>query len=318
NPQMGIWYLGALRATEEMALYLGEDDFAKTCRKLFENGRKWIDANLFNGEYYVHKIQTPKDRSEIAPSLLIGMGAEDVTSPKFQLGPGCLVDQLVGQFQAHVCGLGYLVKPENVRTTLTSIMKYNLRESMHGHFNNMRSFIMGDESGLLMTSYPKDRPKQPFPYFPEVMTGFEYAAAIGMLYEGQRQDGLRCIRNIRDRYDGRKRSPFDEAECGHHYARAMASWAAVPALTGFHYSGVEKKMTFANKNGTFFWSNGYAWGSCSLKIPSKTIMTEVELSVLGGELNLSKFTLREFGQKQFDKPMQIKAGQKIKFQVTGK
>ena len=316
NPQMGIWYLGALRASEEMALYLGEDDFAKICRKLFENGRKWIDANLFNGEYYVHKIQTPKDKSEIAPSLLVGMGAEDVTKPKFQLGPGCLVDQLVGQFQAHVCGLGYLVKPENVRTTLTSIMKYNLREGMHGHFNNMRSFIMGNESGLLMASYPKDRPKKPFPYFAEVMTGFEYAAAIGMLYEGQTENGLRCIRNIRDRYDGRKRSPFDEAECGHHYARAMASWAAVLALSGFNYSGVEKSMTFANQDGTFFWSNGYAWGSCSLKTMGKN--TQVELSVLGGELALSKFTLREFSHKKFDKLLRIKAKQEIKFQVSNK
>ena len=43
----------------------------------------------------------------------------------------------------------------------------------------------------------------------EVMTGFEYTAAVGMLYEGQTDDGLRCIRNIRDRYDGRKRNPFN-------------------------------------------------------------------------------------------------------------
>ena len=105
------------------------------------------------------------------------------------------------------------------------------------------------------------RPANPFPYFTEVMTGFEYTAAVGMLYEGQIEEGLRCIRDVRDRYDGRKRSPFDEAECGHHYARAMAAWAAVLALTGFRYSAVEKRMTFAAKDGSFFWSNGYAWGS---------------------------------------------------------
>ncbi len=69
------------------------------------------------------------------------------------------------------------------------------------------------------------------------MTGFEYTAAVHMLYEGQRDEGLRVIEAIRARYDGQRRSPFDEAECGHHYARAMASWAAMLALTGFHYSG---------------------------------------------------------------------------------
>ncbi len=314
NPQMGVWYLGALRAAEEMARYLGEDDFAETCRNLFERGKSWIDENLFNGEYYEHHIRPPKDASQIAPSLRVGMGAKDLTSPDYQLGSGCLVDQLVGQYMAHVCDLGYLLEPENVRKTLSSIMKYNQRDGLYGHFNCMRSFALGDESALLMASYPKDRPEKPFPYFTEVMTGFEYAAAVGMLYEGQLDDGLQCIRNIRDRYDGHKRSPFDEAECGHHYARAMASWAAVPALTGFGYSGVEKSMTFAAQDGNFFWSNGYAWGSCSLKTAKRRM--RVELSVLYGELALSKFILRRFGQHQFDRTLQIKAGQKAKFNVS--
>jgi len=313
NPQMGVWYLGALRAAEEMARYLGEDDFAATCRDLFERGKEWIDNNLFNGHYYEHQICPPKDKSQIAPSLLIGMGAKDPTKPDYQLGSGCLVDQLVGQYMAHVCDLGYLLKPANVRKTLLAIMKYNLRNGLYGHFNCMRSFALGDESVLLMASYPKDRPKNPFPYFTEVMTGFEYTAAVGMLYEGQVDDGLTCIRNIRDRYEGRKRSPFDEAECGHHYARAMASWAAVLAMTGFGYSGVEKSMTFAAQDGSFFWSNGYAWGTCSLEKRKKDI--QVELSVLHGQLPLSKFILRNFGDRQFDRTLLIKAGQKLKFSV---
>jgi non-lysosomal glucosylceramidase len=315
NPQMGVWYLGALRAAEEMARYFGDDEFAARCRRLFEQGSKWIDANLFNGEYYEHQIRPPKDKSDIAPSLLVGMGAEDPTRPDYQLGSGCLVDQLVGQYMAHVCGLGYLLEPADVSKTLSSIMKHNLTEGMYKHFNCMRSFALGDESALLMASYPKDRPKNPFPYFTEVMTGFEYTAAVGMLYENQADDGLTCIQNIRDRYDGLKRSPFDEAECGHHYARAMASWAAVLAMTGFHYSGVEKSMTFAAKDGTFFWSNGYAWGSCSIKQSAKGKL--VELSVLQGKLDLSSFTLGGFGRQQFDQPLEIKAGQKLKFSVSG-
>jgi hypothetical protein len=129
-------------------------------------------------------------------------------------------------------------------------------------------------------------------------------------------DGLRCITNIRDRYDGRKRSPFDEAECGHHYARAMASWGAVLALTGFHYSAVDKSMTFANQDGTFFWSNGYAWGTCTVKTVAETGNTQVDLSVLGGKLELTSFSLRDFGQMQFDEPLQINARQKATFEVT--
>ena len=314
NPQMGIWYLGALRAAEKMALRVGDDAFASTCRDLFERGAIWIDAHLFNGEYYEHHIRPPKDESEIAAALLIGMGAKDPTKPDYQLGSGCLVDQLVGQYMAHVCGLGYLVKPAHVRRTLRGIMKYNYRDGLHDHFNCMRSFALGDESVLLMASYPKDRPTYPFPYFCEVMTGFEYTAAIGMLYEGQTAEGLRCIKNIRDRYDGRKRSPFDEAECGHHYARAMASWAAVLALTGFHYSGVEKSMTLAADEGEHFWSTGYAWGTCSIERSGRKM--EGKLAVLHGELTLSSFALRDFGDTRFKEPLTIKAGHEATFTIS--
>ncbi len=240
NPQMGSWYLGALQASEEIASYLGEEDFAHTCRDLFERGSRWMDANLFNGEYYEHEVWPPVEVSAVAPGLRHEtMGARDLADPELQLGPGCLVDQLVGQYMAHVCGLGYLLERHHVCRTLESVMKYNFKERVFfGHFNHMRTFALNDESALLMATYPHGRrPKRPFPYYNEVMTGFEYTAASHMLYEGQRENGLKCIRAIRDRYDGKKRSPFDEAECGHHYARAMASWAAVLALTGFRYSG---------------------------------------------------------------------------------
>jgi len=314
NPQMGLWYLGALRAAEQMARRVGDKEFASTCKDLFERGRKWIDANLFNGQYYEHQIRPPKDESQIAASLLVGMGAKDPTHPDYQLGAGCLVDQLVGQYMAHVCGLGYLVDQAHVRTTLDSIMKYNYRSNLYGHFNCMRSFALGEEAVLLMADYPKDRPQNPFPYFSEVMTGFEYTAAVGMLYEGQTTPGLKCIKNVRDRYDGRKRSPFDEAECGHHYARAMASWAAVLALTGFQYSGVDKTMTFAPNAGTYFWSNGYAWGTCVLKKAQRGM--SVELSVLQGQLTLSQFSLRDFGVIRLAKPLTIPADSQAQFTVA--
>ncbi len=265
NPQMGIWYLGALRAGEEMARNLGDETFADLCGRLFKNGSAWVDAHLFNGEYYEHKVRPPEDLKEIAPGLVIGMGTKDVAEPDYQLGKGCLVDQLVGQYMAHVCGLGYLVDRSHVRTTLQSILKYNRQRGFDGHFNCLRSFVLGDETGLLMASYPHGRPPNPFPYFTEVMTGFEYTAAVGMLYEGDIANGLECIRDIRARYDGRKRNPFDEAECGHHYARAMASWAAVLALSGFRYSGVEKTISFAAKEGNYFRSNGSSWGTCGIR-----------------------------------------------------
>ena len=142
----------------------------------------------------------------------------------------------------------------------------------------MRSYVLGDETALLMAAYPGARPENPFPYFTEVMTGFEWTAAVGMLYEGMHEEGLACMTAIRDRYDGRKRNPYDEAECGHHYARAMAAWSAVLALSGFHYDGVEKTMTFEAPDGRYFWSTGEAWGTCEIS------GQDGELEVLHGEV----------------------------------
>jgi len=307
NPQMEFWYLGALRAAEEMARYLGDGDFARECRDLYERGRSWTDANLFNGEYYEHEIRAPERAEDVAEGLTVGMGPKDLGDPDYQLGSGCLVDQLVGQYMAHVCGLGYLADSGKVRSSLQSILKYNRLEDFHAHTNVMRSYVLGDESALLMASYPKDRPDNPFSYFTEVMTGFEYIAAIGMIYEGMADEGISCIQDIRDRYDGRRRNPFDEAECGHHYARAMAAWAAHLALTGFNYSAVTKTMTLTDHPGRYFWSNGYAWGVCVVTRNGEGL--QAELSVLHGALALSRLRLGEAGDVGFDPVLELAAGE---------
>ena len=279
NPQMGFWYMGALKAAEQMALAMKDKAFAKKCRRLFEQGSAWMDEHLFNGEYYEHKMTNPKTFE------FLDMDNPDTKIPDFQLGRGCLVDQLVGQYMAHICGLGYLANKENIRITLKSIMKYNYVPDFSRYFNNMRSYVLGNEAGLLMASWPKGRLEVPFPYFAEVMTGFEYCAAVSMKYEGMDEEALKCFAAIRNRFDGAKRNPFDEIECGHHYARAMASWAGVLAWSGFHYSGIRQEIGFTDSPGTYFWSNGYAWGVC--KVTEK----EAILKVLKGKLSLKQIKI---------------------------
>lgn len=278
NPQMQFWYLGALKAASEMAKQMKDKSFALKCDSIFRSGSDWTDSHLFNGEYYEQKITDPRTFQ------YLNMEDPETKIPDYQLGKGCLVDQLVGQYMAHICGLGYLAKQDNLKTTLRTIMKYNYLDDFSSVFNNMRSFVMGNEPGLIMASWPKGRLKVPFPYFAESMSGFEYTAAVGMIYEGQIENGLKCIKSIRDRFDGLKRNPFDEPECGHHYARAMASWSAVLALSGFQYSGVEHSISFTAVPGTYFWSNGYAWGNCKIEKNKAT------LSVMKGKISLSKFS----------------------------
>jgi hypothetical protein len=223
------------------------------------------------------------------------MGADRLTEPDFQVGDGCLVDQLVGQYMAHVTGLGYLLDPRKVRKALASLFRYNFKRGMFDHWNTMRTYALNDEAALLICTWPRgNRPRAPFPYFSEVMTGFEYQAGIHMIYEGLVKQGLAVIAAIRARYDGERRSPWDEAECGHHYARAMASWAAIPALSGFQYNGREKELAIAPrvrpKSFRCFWSTGTGWGE--LRLERKGRAGRLRVSVLHGSLPLSTIRVK--------------------------
>lgn len=305
NPQMQFWYLGALRAGEKMALAMGDQEFADTCGKLNVQGSRLTDSLIFNGEYYFQKLVPVMSMEDVAGGLMADMGSKDLQNPDYQLLNGCLVDQLVGQYMAHVLDLGYLADKENIQSAYRSILAYNKQDDMSDHFNNMRSYAMGNEKALLMASWPHGgRPEIPFPYWSEVMTGFEYAAAIGMLYEGMEEEGLEVMQNIRDRYNGSKRNPYDEAECGHHYARAMASWSAVLALSGFHYSGVDNTIRFTDRPGNYFWSNGSAWGICEIQKEGEQL--QVDFSLLHGEIELSRFMIGERAEKVFDLSKKLK------------
>jgi non-lysosomal glucosylceramidase len=282
NPLCGVWYLGALRAAEEMARALGDGVSAAEYRRLFASGSRWIDSNLFNGEYYIQQVRgVPRER--IARGLMSGMGAADPERPDFQVGEGCLVDQLVGQYFAHVAGLGRLLDRSHIRAALRSIYKYNYKRSLNEHESVQRVYALNDEAALVICDYSRGkRPEIPFPYYAEVMTGFEYSAAVLMLYEGMVREGVELIANIRRRYDGDRRNPWNEAECGHHYARAMASWSAVLALGGFHYQAAERNVEvqprIAADEFRSPWFTATGWGTFS------QVGQRVSVSVLAGKL----------------------------------
>ncbi len=298
NPLCGIYYLGALRAGEEMARALGDSSSATEYRRLFDRGSHWIDANLFNDQFYIQEIRG-YPASEIAEHLRGGMGTQGTEQPQYQVGKGCLIDQLLGQYLAHVTNLGPLVSTANVETTLRSIYKYNYKRTLVDHDNVERTFALNDEAAMVICDYgDAPRPRIPFPYFAEVMTGFEHATAALMIYSGMVNEGIECIHNIRARYDGEKRSPWDEAECGHHYARAMASWTSFVALSGFHYDGAEASVTalprVSDRNFRCFWSTATGWGTFSYR-PVAGNGTRFAIQVLAGKLRCGSCSIRGAG-----------------------
>ncbi|MBQ7794704.1 MAG: hypothetical protein IJ366_09350, partial [Clostridia bacterium] len=49
-------YLAALKAAAEMGEFLGDTEKAREYRELFKKGYKWTKENLFNGKYFIQKI----------------------------------------------------------------------------------------------------------------------------------------------------------------------------------------------------------------------------------------------------------------------
>jgi len=247
NTMTSSFYLGALRAGEEMARYLGDEESAKRYRDFYEKGRVKIEKELFDGEYYVQKYDTAK-------------------VARYQYGIGCLSDQLLGQWFARVVGLGYLLEPAHVKQALSSIFKYNWLTDFSAHDNVQRVYALNDEKGLLLCSWPKGaRPTLPFVYSDEVWTGIEYQVAAHLIYEGFVSEGLSIVRGVRDRYNGERRNPWNEVECGNHYARAMSSWSVLLALSGYQYDAVSGSLSFApcinEEDFRCFFSTGSGWGT---------------------------------------------------------
>jgi hypothetical protein len=203
------------------------------------------------------------DYSEEAKLLLQKEG------PKYQYGKGCLSDGVLGAWMSQVCGIGRILDSAKTTSHLNSVYKYNLREDLRDHSNPQRpAYALGNEGGLLLCTWPKgEKLSLPFVYSNEVWTGIEYQVASHLMMEGEVEKGLDIVRTCRKRYDGRIRNPFNEYECGHWYARAMASYALLQGLTGVRYDALSGKLYIDSRLGDFksFISTATGFGNVGLK-----------------------------------------------------
>jgi len=274
NPLTNTLFFTALKAGIEMANYLGDEDNANKYTDALEKGSQKMDEILWEKEYYVQKI-------------------EDINKYQYQYGQGCLSDQLFGQLLAHVICLGYILPEKHVKEAIRSIFKYNFQLNLEKVQNVQRTYALNDEKGLILCTWPKGgKPKFPFIYCDEIWTGIEYQVASHLIYEGFIEEGLTLVKAVRDRYDGYRRNPWNEAECGYHYVRTLASWSVLLALSGFKYDMVKGNISFSPKinqnNFSTFWSTGKAWGMYSEKRDPKTGERKWNIEVYYGDLEKVK------------------------------
>ena len=281
-------YVAALRAGDEMARELGDADFAKRCREIFETGQKNLVAQLYDGEYFINKPD---------PQHLNAVNS----------GSGCEIDQVMGQSWAWQVALGRTLPQKETLSALRSLWKYNFAPDV-GPYRAVnkpgRWYAMPGEAGLLMCSFPRadwdyDKAKGQgggawaAMYFNECMTGFEYQAASHMVWEGLVQEGLAVTRAVHDRYHAARRNPWNEVECGDHYARAMASYGVFLAACGFEYHGPKGHIGFAPRltpeNFKAAFTSAEGWGTYEQKSEVRGQKSVIELKY--GKLRLKTIAL---------------------------
>lgn len=287
-------YLGALQAIIKMGAVVGED--TTFYAELYTKGKQYLEEELYNGEYFIQKITTNGLRTNnpivislkglntnYSPEALELLQKE---GPKYQYGDGCLSDGIIGAWFGSMSGLDDFIDPEKVKRHLIAVHQYNLRHDLTDHVNPQRpSYAVGKEGGLLLCSWPKKNELTlPFIYSNEVWTGIEYQVASHLMAIGEVEKGLDIVNKVRNRYNGKRRNPFNEYECGHWYARAMSSYGLLQGLTGVRYDAVDQTLYIDSKVGDFtsFLSTENGFGNVGLK------NGEPFIAVVFGRINIKK------------------------------
>lgn len=271
----GLW-LAALLATEKLARLAGDVGYAEDLLELFHKGNKGYDELLWNGEYYIQFL-------------------EEDTNIDYQYGKGVLSTQLLGQWWAHQLELGYILPSEHVKTCLRSTVNYNLLHGFQKTNTTGRVFADSYESGLLNCTWPHGgRPELPMRYADEVWTGVEYQVGAHCIMEGLIEDGFQVLSALRGRYTGERRNPYNEIECGDHYARALAGWSVLEAISGFRYNALENRLRFSpvssSNNFRTPFVAGTGWGTFD-QIASDKEIRSFRISCKYGEIQIGSIIL---------------------------
>src|SRR6185437_1068703 len=80
------------------------------------------------------------------------------------------------------------------------------------------------------------------------------------LMEGMHAEGMKILEALRRRYDGTRRNPYNEIECGDHYARAMAGWAVLDAYTRCRYDSLTGRLELGRDVERYPFFGGPGWG----------------------------------------------------------
>ena len=232
NSWLTGFYVAALQCASKLAEVVGDTEAAEEYSRIGKQGRKYLNEELFNGEYFYHKIDL-KDKSipESFGDVQTYWFAER-EEIKYQVGEGCGIDQVLAGYHTCLIGEQSVFDQDKLRSALRAIYRHNFVRA-RDIYNPCRIFAANDECGVMIVTYPEGvkKPTVSCPYAQEMMNGFEYQFAVHLLFEGMEEESMSIVHALQKRYDGENRNPYSEIECGNDYVRSLASFSLLNAFS---------------------------------------------------------------------------------------
>ena len=276
-------YHAALKASAQMARQMNEPQVAARYEKLVTRGSAAMVELMWNEDfgYFIHIPERKPEETRGSTT-------------------GCHIDQVLGEFWMRNLGLDPVLPKDKIRKSLESLWTYNFSPNI-GDFRKLnpkgRWFAAEGDAGLVMCTWPHGKEtaqKTNFHrYFNECMSGFEWQVSALMIWEGMLEKGLAVGKAINDRYQPKDRNPYNEVECGDHYARALASYSAFMAMCGYRYDGPEGKLAFGPRmqqdNFRAAFTTAEGWGRFTQKVDSGKQSAGIQMHY--GKLSLKELAL---------------------------
>ena len=197
-PYVATQWLAAIALAQAAARVLGDGEWLSRCEAILAVAPKQLTAATWNGSYF--RISA---------------------DPAHGIDEGCLTDQAIGAWAAHLVDTPTGLDPQQVRASLRAVWKMNFKSLQglrncqwpgDGHLHEVAPDCWVDQANTCWS-------------------GVEFVFASHALYAGEYQLALTLLEQLRDRHQVAGMA-FDHQEFGGHYYRPMSAWGVITGAAG--------------------------------------------------------------------------------------
>lgn len=116
-------YLLALDCGREMAERLGDEGRASLYKRLYDSGKSYLNEQLFNGRYFYQRVNLTDRETVDRFGAADGYWNVEAKEIKYRVADGCIIDQMLADWHAHLIGRKAFSIPKRKRRPLLPFTK---------------------------------------------------------------------------------------------------------------------------------------------------------------------------------------------------